>query len=502
MQDRVDTQGQRRRRKAFHRIGMVSTIILVTLVTIAWTLHVRLASEYPPVRPPRPGDFGFDSYEFGVVFQELMIPLALIALFSATDGFRRIISGEAATRDRLCLYGALAAAQGVIVSYTYFADEMATFGVLVVVAAGLMGGWRMGLIMGLLTMVFTGAKEFLAWPEEVVITRYEAQGLIGLLDPALLIDQFSSRCLGDLGAASAVWAGLVSGLTADLLGERRFAPLADFALGAVLCLGMIVSAAISWDDPLVLAGFLIPGGLASGLAAAAFGLLVNRVQSRIARRKAAAAELARTQAEVRALRAQINPHFLFNALNTIRYFVRTDPPAARRLLLDLSAIFQHALRSGDFVPLQKEIEYVKAYLTLEQTRLEDRLEVEWDVEADSQLEQPVPTLILQPIVENAVIHGIAKRPGGGKVSITIRRATDELVLQVEDDGPGIAPERLAEVLRPGESKSVGLRNVDGRLRALYGDAHGLQVESESGHGTLVRLRIPIEEQGHAHPHRR
>jgi LytS/YehU family sensor histidine kinase len=256
---------------------------------------------------------------------------------------------------------------------------------------------------------------------------------------------------------------------------------------------MIISAAVSWHDPLVLAGFLIPGGVASGLAVAAFGLLVNRAQTSIARRKAAAADLARAKAEVRALRAQINPHFLFNALNTIRYLVRTDPPAARRLLLDLSAIFQHALRSGDFVPLQKEIEYVKAYLAVEQTRLEERLQVEWNIEADNRLDHPVPTLILQPIVENAIIHGIARTPGGGKVVITIGQGENELVLQVRDDGPGITPERLAEVLssHQTESTSIGLRNVDGRLRTLYGSDHGLLVASE-GNGTLVEIRIPIE----------
>ena len=143
--------------------------------------------------------------------------------------------------------------------------------------------------------------------------------------------------------------------------------------------------------------------------------------------------------------------------------------------------------------MQKEIEHVKAYLTLEQTRLEERLQVEWHIEADNRLDHPVPTLILQPIVENAIIHGIAKRPDGGRVVITISQEEDELILQVRDDGAGITPERLAEVLNPDrtESTSIGLRNVDGRLRALYGEDHGLHIVSE-GSGTLVEIRIPTE----------
>ena len=161
--------------------------------------------------------------------------------------------------------------------------------------------------------------------------------------------------------------------------------------------------------------FLIPNMLVSGLALAAIALMVRSVQAETARRKAEAAELALAHAELRALRAQINPHFLFNALNTIRYFVRTDPETARRLLLNLSEVFQRALRSGEFVPLRDELSYVKSYLALEKARLDERLQVEWIVPGEDHLDHPVPTLILQPIVENAVVHGIATESGGGTV---------------------------------------------------------------------------------------
>jgi len=168
----------------------------------------------------------------------------------------------------------------------------------------------------------------------------------------------------------------------------------------------------------------------------------------------------------------------------LRYFVRTDPETARRLLLDLSEVFQRALRSGEFVPLGDEISYVKAYL----------VRVEWSIQTDTLLDHPVPTLILQPIVENAVIHGISRQPEGGMVRITIERTEDDLVLRVEDDGPGIASARLAEILDParGTNAAIGLRNVDGRLRALYGDEYRLVVESEIGRGTRVEIKVPFQ----------
>jgi sensor histidine kinase YesM len=233
----------------------------------------------------------------------------------------------------------------------------------------------------------------------------------------------------------------------------------------------------------------------TGLALAIFALIVRGVQADVARRKAEATELALTRAELRALRAQINPHFFFNALNTIRYCVRTDPEAARRLLLDLSEIFQRALRSGELEPLRDEIRYAEAYLAIEKARLGERLRVAWSLPQDDSplLDHPIPTLILQPIVENAVIHGIARKPEGGTVTITLERRGGDLVLRVEDDGVGIDPSRLAELLDPaGEGeKAIGLRNVDGRLRAFYGEAHRLKIESQPEHGTQVEIRIPV-----------
>jgi sensor histidine kinase YesM len=168
-------------------------------------------------------------------------------------------------------------------------------------------------------------------------------------------------------------------------------------------------------------------------------------------------------------------------------------------LLQLSQIFQRALQTGEFGPLRDEFSYVEAYLALEKARLEERLQIEWAGHKETTLlEHSVPTLILQPIVENAVIHGIDTQPEGGTVQITIEQVENDLVLRVEDNGPGIPADRLAEIQNPAtdnsaaELSAIGLHNVDGRLRALYGEDYCLSIESEVGRGTDVEIRIPIE----------
>jgi sensor histidine kinase YesM len=156
---------------------------------------------------------------------------------------------------------------------------------------------------------------------------------------------------------------------------------------------------------------------------------------------------------------------------------------------------QSALRSEQLVSLQDEIVYVKAYLALEQARLNDRLHIDWELPADDALEHLVPALVLQPLVENAVIHGIAPQPKGGSVTIAIRQQNGDIALQVIDDGCGIDQQRLITLLdaappQPGHG-CIGLRNIDGRLRALYGDTYRLIIDSVIGQGTRAEIRIPL-----------
>jgi two-component system LytT family sensor kinase len=197
-----------------------------------------------------------------------------------------------------------------------------------------------------------------------------------------------------------------------------------------------------------------------------------------------------TEAELRALRAQVNPHFLFNALTTIGYLIQTTPPRALDTLMRLTALLRAVLRSeGEFTTLGREIDLIEAYLDIERARFEQRLRVDIDVPARLRHIR-LPPLIIQPLVENAVKHGVAAKSAGG--DITIRASIDEagrrtLVVVVRDTGAGISPAALEQ----GRERGVGLRNIERRLQVQYGAAASLSIQSMPDQGTTVELRIPV-----------
>jgi two-component system LytT family sensor kinase len=199
-----------------------------------------------------------------------------------------------------------------------------------------------------------------------------------------------------------------------------------------------------------------------------------------------------TEAELRALRAQINPHFLFNALTTIGYLIQTAPPRALQTLLRLTALLRAVLRSeGELTTLGRELELIEAYLDIERARFEDRLRV--SIEVPPRLRQVrVPPLVLQPLVENAIKHGIARKQVGGELTIhaRIEDGDDErrqLVLVVQDSGAGASPDALER----GRTGGVGLRNVERRLTFQYGPAASLVIRTAVDQGMTVAIRIPI-----------
>jgi len=200
-----------------------------------------------------------------------------------------------------------------------------------------------------------------------------------------------------------------------------------------------------------------------------------------------------TKAELDALHAQINPHFLFNTLNTIIMFSRTNPETARRLLIRLASFFRHALkRHGHFNSLREEIEYLNTYLVLERARFREKLRVVRDIEEDL-LDYQVPVLTIQPLVENSIKHGILPKPGQGTVQVTARKVDGEMVIIIRDDGVGIAEDKLNDVLRPGygSGNGVGLSNVHERLKGLFGEDYGLRIVSVPGEGTSIYVRVPL-----------
>jgi two-component system, LytTR family, sensor histidine kinase LytS len=201
----------------------------------------------------------------------------------------------------------------------------------------------------------------------------------------------------------------------------------------------------------------------------------------------------RALAEIRALQAQINPHFLFNALNTIAYYCRSQPETARQLLTNLGDYYRSNVSFDEWVDLQTELYHIDAYAKIEEARFQGKLKIVYDIPEKCHIK--VPALILQPIVENAIKHGLYPKKSGGCVSIRGQVQGDQLLVVVEDDGVGIKPELLQNLLTEDTSrKSIGLSNVHQRLKAIFGDVYGLHIESVVGQGTRVLIPFPLRKE--------
>jgi len=271
--------------------------------------------------------------------------------------------------------------------------------------------------------------------------------------------------------------------------------------GVELCRTIREQYSLSELPVLLLTARSLPGDIRIALQAGANDFLRKpvdadelraRVRTLLKLRDAVRAEVA---AEMAFLQAQIKPHFLYNALNTIISLLPSDPDRTTRLLMELS---RYLRSSFDFqnreqvTMLHKELGLIQSYLSIEKARFEERLEVEYDVQADGNL--PIPPLSIQPIVENAVRHGLMSKEEGGKLLISIREQGDRLYVDVHDNGVGMNPEQPSEMIsgkqQRGATGGVGLRNIQARLLTLYGT--GLHIESgKNGEGTTVSFSIPI-----------
>lgn len=286
----------------------------------------------------------------------------------------------------------------------------------------------------------------------------------------------------------------------------------------VLDSGRTATVAVACDDPACPVSWAVVAPLIVGDRVlgtlAAYGpdepVVLVRATEEVARWAAAQLELAEldssrvrlTEAETRALRAQISPHFIFNSLAAIASFVRTDPERARELLLEFADFTRYSFRRhGDFTTLAEELHSIERYLMLVRARFGDRLGVTLRV-APEVLPVALPFLCLQPLVENSVKHGIEGRPDRSRITITADDDGSEARVVIEDDGVGMDPGRLRAVLRgeAGPGAGIGLSNVDERLRQVYGDDHGMVVETAVGAGMRITVRIPKYQPGvHATP---
>jgi two-component system LytT family sensor kinase len=193
------------------------------------------------------------------------------------------------------------------------------------------------------------------------------------------------------------------------------------------------------------------------------------------------------EARLAALTSQINPHFLFNTLNSVSSLIRTDPNQARVMVVRLSKILRRLLRKHDnFTPLRDELSFIEDYLSIEVVRFGDKLRFEKDVAEDT-LDMLVPSMLFQPLVENSIKHGLSRKVEGGTIRIRTRRQDSKLLLLVEDDGAGISEDRLASLQ---EHDGIGVSNVNERLKVLFGNQYRMWIESQAGQGTRIQIEVP------------
>jgi len=191
-------------------------------------------------------------------------------------------------------------------------------------------------------------------------------------------------------------------------------------------------------------------------------------------------------ARVEALASQINPHFLFNTLTSIQSLIRTNPETARTVIVKLSGLLRRLLRSRDhFVTLREELESIDEYLDIEVIRFGPQLTVEKQISPDT-LDIIVPSMILQPLIENSIKHGFSRKVGGGRIVIRSVRQNGHAIIEVEDDGLGMTEDRLDTALTDG----IGLSNVNERLSVIYGATYRVRITSVPNLGTIIRLEIP------------
>lgn len=197
-------------------------------------------------------------------------------------------------------------------------------------------------------------------------------------------------------------------------------------------------------------------------------------------------------ARIEALQHQINPHFLFNTLNSVSSLVRFAPDTARELIIKLANILRRLLSSSDaFVPLREELEFIDNYLDIEVVRFgRDKLRVIKELDTSS-LDAMVPSMLLQPLVENSIKHGLSSKIDGGSIYVRSRLTDSHLIIEIEDDGVGMGAANLLEQPTGFGGTGIGIANVAERLKVLYGETAHMTIDSHEGKGTLVRIRLPI-----------
>lgn len=461
--------------QTFEDRSKVRLMVPLLVMTAAFIGLARaLATAFPVDTPIEEAELLLDPSVIGLALQEQLFPLALVCWLASTPRFRRALDQRSPLPGLLPGFMAIMFFSTVIrVGIQTGYDQEATFGALPLVVGALFGGRKLGLSLGVYGYLLGGLGVILS------IAREPDDTFMSLIQEGYVLD---------FATISLVWVGFCAGTLGEFFGSQKLQLRPLIITGLTCELGSVAMIAIADGDPGLLT-FLGLGGLAvTCLAMTVVYLSLRSAQKELQEERARQAELANLQAQLTALRAQINPHFLFNSLNTIRYFVRTDADAARRLLLDLSDVLKSAMSSQDLIPLEKELALVEAYLNLEKARLGERLQTEIDVDS-ALLDRSVPSLFLQPLIENAVKHGIGSKVEGGVVALRVFKSEEQMVVEVSDNGVGLGAETEHE------GHGIGLDNVSRRLRGHFGEEAKLEYLPVEV-GTKIRLTLPAR-LGHA-----
>lgn len=240
----------------------------------------------------------------------------------------------------------------------------------------------------------------------------------------------------------------------------------------------------------LMVNYTVPDILGLGAPTLLLLLMIDATQVEAARKRAQAAEIELERTKLLYLQSQINPHFLFNALTTIQGLTYEQPAQARELLAHLGDMYELIARyQNHLIPLELELEHVHSYLFIAVARWPERLKIAQSIDNTVNLQQLIPALILQPLVENAVEHGIAPKQGSGTIEIKIEETTAYMLIMIRDDGVGMTLQENGYPL-PRQSRSVGLHNVISRLQTLYGQTYTPLIDSRLNEGTAVTITIP------------
>lgn len=425
------------------------------------------------------------SMTFGNILVTLLIKLGLIAslasIIARVGGFRRLLFIEQRSPRQKLVFSAFL---GVPFTLSVLARLLAGYkgadlSLEVTVLAGLLGGTIVGLVVGVmvsLPAVLIG-HEILATPMAVLFAV--VAGLARSLCPnkeeiwkfSPFIDLSLYRSIKQRFKHPALdWQVLFS-LVCVILEIFRIM-VGHMPRGNLFYL----DSTNHWARVVIVLATLI-----------AVGLPVRIWNNTRIERKLEEQERLLMQARMDALISQINPHFLFNTLNTASSLIRFDPDTARSVLLKLSTILRRRLKSQvHFLPLKQELDFMDNYLDIEVVRFgQDKLKIRKEIDPEA-LEMVVPSMVLQPLVENAIRHGIGPKVEGGTITLRAKRTNGRLAVEVIDDGVGIPEEKGQEVFYSG----IGISNVHERLKVLYGQDFSMTIESQPGKGTAIRFEIP------------